>query len=289
MSISENQLEIWSHQGGTDGAQITHQAIRRALEKHVWRDGVTYNPYLQGSYANHTNTYGNSDVDLVVELTSTFYNDLTEAQKSYLGFTKATYSLDDFRTDVIAALTDYFGSQYVDTSGGKSVKVLPNSNRLKGDVVVAATYKHYDGTRLIAEGIVFWNTKTGAKIINYPKLHLDNGATKNANTSQQYKPAVRMFKNARKRIYENKPLLADRFPSYYVECLLYNVQNSKFSTSRQDTYCNVVNWLNSELNTNSSRFMCQNGLIQLFGNDSTQWNVADAKLLVSELISLWNS
>ncbi|MBI5842214.1 MAG: nucleotidyltransferase [Chloroflexi bacterium] len=289
MSISENQLEIWSHQGATDSAQNTHQAIRRALEKHVWRDGVTYNPYLQGSYANHTNTYGNSDVDLVVELTSVFYNDLTEAQKSFLNITKATYGIDDFRADVIVALTDYFGSQNVDISGGKSVKILPNGNRLKGDVVIAATYRHYDGTKLIAEGIVFWNTKTGAKIINYPKLHLDNGATKNANTSQRYKPTVRIFKNARKRIYENKPLLANRFPSYYVECLLYNVQNSQFSASRQDTYCNVVNWLNSELNTNSSRFKCQNGLIPLFGNDSTQWNVADAKLLVSELISLWNS
>lgn len=289
MPISENQLGTWSHQGGTDGAQNTHLAIRRALEKYPWKDGVKYAPYLQGSYANYTNIYGNSDVDLVVELTSVFYNDLTEAQKSLLGFTSANYGLDNFRLDVITALNDYFGSRYVDTSGGKSVKVLPNGNRLKGDVVIAATYRYYEGTRLIAEGIVFWNTKTNRRIVNFPKLHLDNGATKHANTSKLYKPTVRIFKNARERIYRNSPLLSGRFPSYYIECLLYNVPNSKFGISYQNTYCNIVNWLKSALDTSPEGFKCQNGITQLFGDESTQWNVVDAKLLVSELISLWNS
>lgn len=280
MSISENQLETWANQGATTTAQNTHASIRNALKQYSFSSGITYDDYLQGSYRNSTNIFASSDVDLVVELTSTVYTNVTA---------QSNYNWQIFRQGVISALTKYYGSQFISTSGSKSIKVLPGSGRLLADVVVAAKYRHYSGGSFVAEGMTLWNTKTGQQIINFPKQHIDNGATKNGNTSQQYKPTVRMFKNARKRICENKPLLANRFPSYYVECLLYNVQNSKFSTSRQDTYCNVVNWLNSELNTNSSRFMCQNGLIQLFGNDSTQWNVADAKLLVSELISLWNS
>jgi len=290
MTISENQLEIWSHQGGTDAAQNTHTAIRNALKQHSWRSGVTYDDYLQGSYRNYTNIYGNSDMDLVVELTSTFYhNEMTETQKSALEFTPATYSFNNFREDVISALRNHFGSAYVDTSGSKSIKVLPNNERLKGDVVVAATYRYYESTRLIAEGITFWNTKTGEQIINYPKLHFDNSVTKHANTSQWYKPTVRVFKNARERIYKNKTCLSGKFPSYFVECLLYNVPNGKYGQSYQSTFCIVVNWLDDALKEDPSQFVCQNKMFYLFGSNSMQWNVNDAKTFISELTSLWNS
>lgn len=288
--ISELQLETWSHQGGVDGAQNTHNAIRTALEQYTWQDSVKYDNYLQGSYRNFTNIYGNSDVDLTVELTTVFYhNFLTEAQKSALMFASATYRLDNFREDVISALRNYFGSQYVETSGGKSIKILPNGNRLKGDVVVAATYRHYDGTKLIAEGITFWDTKTGEQIINYPKLHFENGATKHANTLKWYKPTVRIYKNARERIYKNKPLLAGKFPSYFIECLMYNVPDEKYGQSYQSTFCNAVNWLDEALKTDPSQFVCQNRMFYLFGSNSTQWNVSDAKTFVYELTLLWNS
>ncbi len=290
MTISESQLETWSHQGGVDAAQNTHTAIRNALKDYSWKSGVIYDDYLQGSYRNTTNIYGNSDVDLSVELTSTFYhNEITEAQKSALGFSSATYSLNNFREDVISILRNRFGSAYVDTSGSKSIKVLPNNGRLKGDVVVSAKYKYYEGTRLVAEGITFWNTKTGEQIINYPKLHLENGVTKHANTSQWYKPTVRIFKNARERICKNKTWLSGKFPSYFIECLLYNVPNAKYGQSYQNTFCNVVNWINDALTADPSQFVCQNKMFYLFGSSSTQWNVNDAKTFISELTSLWNS
>ena len=289
MTISESQLTTWSNQGGTIASENTHIAIRNALKKHAWQNNVTYDDYLQGSYRNHTNIYANSDVDLVVELTSTFYSNLSESQKSALGLTPATYGFNSFREDVISALRNYFGSAYVDISGSKSIKILPIDGRLKGDVVVAAQYKCYDGTRLVAEGITFWNTKTGEQIINYPKLHYDNGATKNANTLQWYKPTVRIFKNARESIYKKKSWLADKFPSYFVECLLYNAPNTNYGQTYQATYCNVVNWLENALKTDPSKFICQNGMLYLFGSNSMQWNVNDASTFVSELTILWNS
>lgn len=280
MTISESQLKTWANQGATTTAQITHTSIRNALKQHNFGSGITYDDYLQGSYRNSTNIYANSDVDLVVELTSTIYTNLTM---------HPNYNWQSFRQSVINALTTYYGFQYVNTSGSKSIKVLPNSGRLLADVVVAAKYRHYSRGSLFAEGMTLWNTKTGQQIINFPKQHIDNGAVKNGNTSQWYKPTVRMFKNARERIYMNKSWLAGKYPSYFVECLYYNVPNGKFGNTYQDTYCNAVNWLNSELNANPSRFTCQNGVLSLFGTNSTQWNVADAKSLVSELIPLWNT
>jgi len=290
MTISESQLETWSNQGATATSQSTHLSVRNALEKHSFTQGVTYCDYLQGSYRNSTNIYGNSDVDLVVELTNVFYhNQLDDVQKSALKFSTATYTLDNFRSEVIDALRIYYGAQYVDTSGGKSIKVLPNGNRLKSDVVAAATYRHYEGTRLRAEGITFWNTKTGQQIINYPKLHFDNGATKNTNVSQWYKPTLRIFKNARERIYRDTSGLAGKFPSYFVESLLYNVPNSNYGRSYQSTFCNVINWLDDALKGDTSKFVCQNEMYYLFGLNVVQWNVNDAKIFVSELANLWNS
>lgn len=290
MTISESQLEIWSHQGAITTSQTTHLSVRSALERYNFSQGVTYDDYLQGSYRNSTNIYGNSDVDLVAELTSVFYhNDLDEVQKNSLNLSSASYSLADFRGEVIDALRRYFGAQYVDTSGSKSIKVLPNGNRLKSDVVVAAKYRHYEGTRVRAEGIRFNNTQTNQEIINYPKIHLANGVTKNTNTSQWYKPTLRIFKNAREHIHKEKSWLAGKFPSYFIECLLYNVPNGAFGKSYQSTFCNIVTWLDDALNGNTSNFVCQNEMYYLFGSNIVQWNVNDAKTFVSELANLWNT
>jgi len=292
MTIPESQLQTWSNQGATISAQQTHESIRNALNHYQWASGITYEAYLQGSYRNSTNIRGDSDVDLVVELTSVFYSNLTEEEKRQLGVTPAGYSCYEFRKDVIAILSSYYGSQYVDTSGSKSIKLLPNSGRLKADVVVAVTYRHYEQMRLIAEGMTFWRFPDWQQIYNFPKLHYRNGANKNSQQQARrcYKPTVRVFKNARNRIIGTNSLLLGRFPSYFVECLLYNVPSGKFSTSFQSTFVSSLNWLNNELNNdNWENFLCQNEMYYLFGNSTVQWNIIDAREYVTQLINLWNS
>jgi tRNA nucleotidyltransferase (CCA-adding enzyme) len=75
MTISESQLETWARQGAVTTASNTHQSIRRALDAYDWPNGVRFESYLQGSYRNTTNIRGDSDVDLVVQLNSTFERD----------------------------------------------------------------------------------------------------------------------------------------------------------------------------------------------------------------------
>ena len=85
MTIPQSQLQTWANQGATDAAERTHHSLKRALEAYKkWPDGVTYETYLQGSYLNSTNIRGDSDVDLVAELTSVFYSNLTQAEKAHL-------------------------------------------------------------------------------------------------------------------------------------------------------------------------------------------------------------
>ena len=279
MPIPDSQLETWSHQGAVDTAQSTHLSLRLALKSFTWPMGVNYADYLQGSYKNTTNIRGNSDVDLVAELTSTAYS---EMPTSTLG-----YGWHDFRRDVVSALTAYYGSAFVDSTSHKSIKVLPLGNRLRSDVVVCATYR--SGGQSTAAGMVFWATDTGEKIVNYPKLHYDNGCTKQSGTSDWYKKSVRMFKNARDKVLERQPELKGHFPSYFLECVLFNVPNNRFGPSWEATFINPVMWLHDQLSAgNTNGFMCQNGIQRLLGSSSTQWRLEDAARLVGGLVNLWN-
>ncbi|MBP0006906.1 MULTISPECIES: nucleotidyltransferase [unclassified Roseofilum] len=288
MAISQSQLQTWSHQGATVSAKKTHESIRHALQSYQWTLDIYYTTYLQGSYRNSTNIYGDSDVDLVVELTSSVYSNLTTEEKSKLGMFPVGYTWFDFQKDVISALSRYYGSQYIDTSGSKSIKLLPHSGRIKADIVVSATYEHYEKMQLVAEGMTFWTRPGEQQICNFPKRHYDNGANKNSKeqTGGWYKPTVRVFKNARNCI--NAGLhVPKQFPSYFIECLLYNVPNHKFSGSFQSTFENSLNWLSTKLKKGDCQdFVCQNEMSYLFGNSPVQWNPDDARDYVQRLINL---
>ena len=74
MAISEQQLSSWSSLGAQQGSAVTYKSIKLALERHNWPQGMDHHVYLQGSYTNHTNIRGDSDVDVVVETQSVFYH-----------------------------------------------------------------------------------------------------------------------------------------------------------------------------------------------------------------------
>ncbi|HIE35960.1 MAG TPA: nucleotidyltransferase [Candidatus Omnitrophica bacterium] len=282
MAILESQLERWAHQGAVATAKLTADSIRNALKSYnYWPAGIDFEVYLQGSYKNSTNIRGDSDVDVVVQLNSSFYSNLTEEQKRLLGLTPASYGWSDFRIDVLKALKSYYGQNQI-TEGNKSIKLKANNGRLPADIVVCVQYRKYRSINIndYTEGMCFWTRIENRQVINYPKIHYENGVSKHQGTNKWYKPAVRLFKNARSFI------AGDRTPSYFLECMLYNVPNVQFGRSYQDTFCNVVKWLSKN---NLSDFICQNGQLKLFGPTQEQWNIEDARLFIKNLISLWNN
>ncbi len=282
MAIPESQLEAWSHQGAVTTSKATADSIKNALNAYNnWPEGIDFEVYLQGSYKNDTNIRGDSDVDVVAQLNSTFYSNLSEDQKRTLGLSPASYSWSNFRSDVLKVLKDYYGQSQI-TEGNKSIKIKANNGRLPADVVVCSQYRRYKTVSSddFVEGMCFWTRNDDRQVINYPKVHYDNGVSKHQNSSKWYKPVVRLFKNSRGNIS------GDATPSYFLECMLYNVPNSKFGTSYQDTFCNVVNWLNE---INLDNFICQNGQLILFGLTQEQWNTNQAKAFIENLISLWNN
>jgi hypothetical protein len=297
MSIPETQLETWCNQGATATSAAAYTSIKAALANP--RSSVRNRDtdiYLQGSYGNDTNIYADSDVDVVVELNSVWGMDLSalppEQQRLYdQAYENATYTWRQFHDDVLQTLRTYYGTQAV-VPGNKAIKVTLPSGRT-ADVVPALNYRKYayffgDGSESHVAGIKF-EDNSGRIIVNYPKEHIKNGEAKNApaRTSYRYKQTVRMLKNARNTAIDRRLVSGDVAPSYFVECLLYNVPDGLFDVNRQRTFALVVDYVRSKLPTQTA--VCQNQRVKLFGNTPEQWEVAKADTLMRGLISLWDN
>ena len=129
----EHQLKIWAQPGPVKGAKNTHAAIRNALARHQWPDAVRYRTDLQGSYRNNTHLRRQSDVDVVVELTSLLIRDgslLPDSQQRLLKRTcpEPECGRRRFRRDVLRAITAGSGESRV-REGKKTLKLVMESRR----------------------------------------------------------------------------------------------------------------------------------------------------------------
>ena len=290
MPIPESQLSRWSDHGPQQESIRTHEAIRNVLANHRWPTGMTYDFYLQGSYHNDTNLPGDSDVDVLLELDSAFRHDLSELSLHEQGqlsssFQPPAYDWNDFRRETLRSLGGGFGRALVG-QGNKSIKLKGASRRLAADIVVCMEYRRYTSSRSYVQGIAFQALQDKHWVVNFPKLHHDNGAEKGRRTGDRYRRTVRMFKSARNHLEANGQINSKLAPSYFLECLLYNAPDSAYQWGFQDTFRSIVNWINQ---TNLESLVCQNKQQYLFGGSQEQWTVADAKTLGSHLANLWNN
>jgi hypothetical protein len=296
MAIPDSQLETWANIGPSAGAKAGHESIRMALEAASSRiKGKDYEVYLQGSYKNDTNIRADSDVDIVVQLNSTFQPNLSllsDAERAVYAreVPSATYLFQHFRADVLQTLSDYYGAGIV-SSANKCVVVQGASGRLTADVVPCLLYRHvarYPNWRehTYWPGISFVAQETGVEIVNYPKLHYDRGVEKNSEeqTNGWYKPTVRLFKNARNHLIANYGYSNDHAPSYFVECLLSNAPDHLFGGTYANTFVKILHWIDT---ADLSSLRCQNQMTLLFGSEPTQWNAGRAKEFAVKLGALW--
>jgi hypothetical protein len=294
MAIPTQQLETWSHQQATASAEAAYTSVRNALAtQNSPLSGKNYDVYLQGSYRSNTNVRSDSDVDVVVQFNTSFGHDLSaldanQLQQFNATFPPATYLWGHFRSDVLTTLRSHYGAGVVQDRD-KCLQVAAAPGRLTVDVIPAIQFRNYEyfygqGQQSFIEGIRF-HDKNNRTIVNYPKLHYSNGVLKNASTAGIFKPSVRLFKNARSYAVDHGLLAADVASSYFVDCLIWNVPDQHFATVLDDTYCNVVNYLQT---ANLSGFYCRNGIVPLFGATPEQWDEAQAAQLITVLAQLWN-
>lgn len=298
MKIDEQQLEVWAKQGAETPAKNTADSIKSALNYYTWPEGVSFETYLQGSYKNSTNIRGDSDVDVVCQLSSVFKSNTREFSQKQLElynemYSNATYSWFNFKDDVLRRLKKYFGDENV-TEGKKSLKIAASSSRLPADVVVSMNYRKYKN--LVSkydynfiEGMTFYIPSENRWVVNFPKEHYQNGVNKNSssNTNGWFKPTVRILKNIRHYLVHNNLLDKKKAPSYFLEGLTYNIPNNSFGNSYTTTLLAILKYCLARLNSNDiDSFVCQNEQLKLFGNSPEQWNIPDLLEYLSKTIDL---
>jgi hypothetical protein len=296
VGIPAKQCDTWCDQGATVTSASTYTSIKAALaHQDSAIRGRDYDVYLQGSYKSDTNIRGDSDVDVVVELNETYYQDISDLsadEQTALNksFIKADYSINAFDADVQSALKSYYGSKSV-TAANKCLKVADGGGRLPADVVVAAQFRRYTKFRGYADqhhdqGITFWGRTDKQQVINYPRQHCDNSVSKNKSTKGNYKPSVRMIKNARAYLADNNVINRSLAPSYFVEGWLYNVPDEKFVSDSNTTFYNILKFFEGK--EDWTKFVCQNYQYYLFGPLNVQWHEGNARALHKALVKLWN-
>jgi hypothetical protein len=295
MSISESQLETWSHQGSVTQSAATYDTLRRTLDDpkapYAARD---YSTFLQGSYGNNTNIHADSDVDVVMRLDSVYYSDTSELSPDNkaafdANFSPAEYSWTTFRDEVITQLRGAYDSSVV--PGNKAVFVSGNGTRRDADVLPAAVFRRYFeytnpiGQR-VAEGICFW-LPDATQIINYPKQHAANCTAKHQRTNAWFKPVVRIAKNMRNAMVAKGLIASGLAPSYFVEGMLYNVTDASFGGSYGDTLFNVMNWLRA---CDRDQLLCANEQYFLIHPSSAvTWRREQFEAFLNALINFWNA
>jgi len=256
MAIPESQLQTWSNQGAIASASALYERIRAALQADAALSARTFEVFLQGSYRNSTNIRGDSDVDVVVKLNDTYMPDYT--------------------------LLDTYTRSIVEGRASSATYTL-------SDVVPCLEYRLYRPPQgLLADatdddGIWLWDVQRNHAVTSFPRQSYENGVTKHLLTSEMYKPTVRIFKNARGWMEDNRLIQSAMASSHAIECLLYNVPAQQFGGGYGDTFVAALNWLNS---ADLSNFMCQNGIQRLF--DQGRWTSQNARTYVTALVQMWN-
>jgi hypothetical protein len=75
-------------------------------------------------------------------------------------------------------------------------------------------------------------------------------------------------------------------PSYYIECLLYNVPNAKLASSYQNCVVNTLNWYRQE--ASKIDLVCANEQYYLLRDGHhTCWNQSHCDAFLESAVKLW--
>jgi hypothetical protein len=157
------------------------------------------------------------------------------------------------------------------------------------DVLVCTKYRRYradstgDDDRY-HEGICFFRTD-GTRIENFPKQHSGNCTTKHQSSNMWFKPTVRVYKNIRNRMVDEKIIRDGLAPSYFIEGMLWNAPANLYGVSYADTFVKTFNWVNG---ADKEKLACANDLFWLIRTGPVCWPAADSDAYLTALRTYWN-
>jgi hypothetical protein len=288
----EDTLKSWAKAPGQtelDKCDNAVTAVRKALAANTSLSKLSIKVFAQGSYCNRTNVREDSDVDVCVRCSDSFFYYLPpELTPQVAGFVvPGPVNYATYKNDLGSALTAYFKDGHV-TRGNKAFDIKENTYRIAADVVPCFEFRRYamDGSHI--KGTAF-DPDNGGRIQNWPDQHYANGVSKNSDTGGRFKDVVRILKRLRYKMCEEKIAAADLIPSFLVECLVWNAPNSAFG---HETYTSDVREVLANLFNNTIKFeTCSewgeiNELKYLF-RTGQPWTLMQAHAFISAAWDYW--
>ncbi len=294
MTLARDQIRKWSERGDPIHAWYSYETVRESLSG-AKLNGMSCSVYPQGSYANKTNIVSDSDVDMVISLRDAFYPDkrklnLLELEEYKKYYEQASTTWREFREIVVEILR----SDFFVVEGSKCVTVRSSLIRLPADVLICLDHRYYTSfpsfaAQVFTEGVQFYSS-ANRKIVNYPKLHISACARKDSWTAGKYRRVVRVAKNARNKIIADGETKVDTgtAPSYFLECLLWNVPERCYRGTTDLAYRESVSWLHNDSGPLAD-IDYPNGMGKLFGSSrDTSWSESHARIIIDALYSQLN-
>src|ERR1700733_3815108 len=143
----EDSLRAWAKAPGQtelDKCDNAVAGVRKAIDASGALSKLSIKVFAQGSYCNRTNVREDSDVDVCVRCSDTFFFDLppglTTADCGIVVPGPVNYAA--YKNDVGSALTSYFKGGHV-TRGNKAFDIKENTYRIAADVVPCLEYRSY--------------------------------------------------------------------------------------------------------------------------------------------------
>jgi len=282
----EAQFREWAKPPGKteqDRCDNAASAIRNAIKASdkLRTRGVSI--FAQGSYRNNTNVRKDSDVDIGILCTYTFFHDpLPEGwTQERLEFSDATYQYDQYKNEVEEALVNHFGRSSV-KRGNKAFDVHETSYHVEADVAAFFEHRRYQADGTYLEGVELRTDKENRRVINWPEQHYKNGVSKNKATDTRFKSIVRVLKALSNEMTGQGVVDAD-VPGFLIECLVWNVLNSNFqnSTYRADVQSALAFLFNNTLSHEDCKEWGEvSNLIHLFHSDQ-KWTWQHAHAFIS--------
>ncbi|RZK22431.1 MAG: nucleotidyltransferase [Flavobacterium sp.] len=254
--FSEDMLNNW-RMPPSDAEETKLSNAQRLVNEAIAASSTLKNMSIrvfgQGSYANDTNVRLNSDVDINVQYSHTFFSQLPPGkQDSDFGLISSDYTFGEFKNTVEAALVAKFGRADI-VRHDKCITVLASNNRVEADVVPTFQHRRYvmDGSYTIGTEFI---SDSGATVINFPEQHIANGKVKNGNTQKRFKRLTRIYRRIRYRMIDEKIGISKNITSFLLECLVWNVPNHILNDNHSwtDRTRESINYLYHATKDNSS-------------------------------------
>lgn len=286
MNFTEEQLAVWaappseSERQRMDNAE---RAVRAAISESDKLRARNIRVFAQGSFRNRVNVRQDSDVDVAVLCTNTFFwQGPPGATLESLGYSDATYHYADFRREVGDALRSYFASGVV-TEGDKAFDIKANTYRVDADVAPFFEHKRFDESGHHISGVELL-PKSGGRVINWPDQHYANGVAKNDATKRAFKGCVRILKTLRYRMISDGVKSAKEATSFLAECLIWNVPNDQFgfSTWSQDMRACLAYLFNNTLAFENCREWGEVSELKYLFHGGQAWTWESAHRFVSD-------